>query len=351
MIFGTLFDDQRRDPAVLNSLMDELEHGMENDPRMKELVTPWVADRISDLSVLSQCLHQLELYLPWAASLENDMKQREEELENAFMRTTEHIKPPVDVLGPIVSLDIPTGGRFHYPIDKRRTRENVEAMRQAEQNLDSFWKAFDREMIRKNGISPRLKNLLSQRVLQRTPAWVEPEKGAKARPMTSDVDELAKPLSELYFDLEHRTEKTVDYSHLPGTKEKIKTRGKPEKAEAPAPEPELLERHRPDVQPSFKVDKRALKAFKTIFFIPSATSQPGEIAWPDFVHALCSIGFSAEKLYGSVWQFTPSKLDVERSIQFHEPHPSGRVPFRTARRHGRRLNRAYGWHGGMFALA
>ncbi|KEF56708.1 uncharacterized protein A1O9_06897 [Exophiala aquamarina CBS 119918] len=65
---------------------------------------------------------------------------------------------------------------------------------------------------------------------------------------------------------------------------------------------------------------------------------------------MASIGFAAEKLYGSVWHFTPLRLDVERSIQFHEPHPSGKIPFTTARRHGSGLNRAYGWHGGIFAL-
>jgi hypothetical protein len=61
--------------------------------------------------------------------------------------------------------------------------------------------------------------------------------------------------------------------------------------------------------------------------------------------------FTVEKLYGSVWQFTPRNLDVERSIQFHEPHPIAKIPFLVARRIGRRLNRAYGWHGQMFALA
>lgn len=66
---------------------------------------------------------------------------------------------------------------------------------------------------------------------------------------------------------------------------------------------------------------------------------------------MSSTGFAIEKLYGSVWQFTPSDLDVERSIQFHEPHPSGKIPFRMARRYGRRLFRAYGRHAGMFKLA
>jgi hypothetical protein len=59
---------------------------------------------------------------------------------------------------------------------------------------------------------------------------------------------------------------------------------------------------------------------------------------------------SAMKLYVSVWQFQSTKLNVERNIQFHEPHPHGKFSFTTARHFGRRLNRAYGWFGRMFVL-
>jgi hypothetical protein len=66
---------------------------------------------------------------------------------------------------------------------------------------------------------------------------------------------------------------------------------------------------------AFDVDKRALKVFRTIFFSPSSGALSGEIAWLNFFHALVSTGFAAEKLYESVWQFTPTKLDVETGIQ------------------------------------
>jgi hypothetical protein len=103
-------------------------------------------------------------------------------------------------------------------------------------------------------------------------------------------------------------------------------------------------------QPVFRLKKRALKVFKALFYNPSQSDLPGEIQWSDFLFAMAATGFAPEKLYGSVWQFTPSALDVERSIQFHEPHPVGKIPFRNARRIGRRLSRAYGWHGAMFTI-
>jgi hypothetical protein len=350
-IFITLFDEHQLHLAGLNTLMDELERLMENDPKMKELISPWVADQISDLSVFSQCLHQIELYQPWAATFETEMVNREDELKEDYLKTQKSIEPYLHTKfgGAVTLLGTPSGGRFHYPVDKRRTRENTEAMRQAEKHLDAFWRAVDRELVSNSAISLHLRQLLSQRVLQRTPEWVVPVKAPKPKTSAVDIDALTKPLSELHFQLERSTERTINREKLPATKAKVKTHGVAQPVGA-APEPELLDQHKPDVQPTFTVDKRALKVFNTIFFIPSTTSQPGEVAWGDFLYAMSSTGFTAEKLYGSVWQFTPTKLDVERSIQFHEPHPSGKIPFTTARRHGRRLNRAYGWHGGMFVL-
>lgn len=65
---------------------------------------------------------------------------------------------------------------------------------------------------------------------------------------------------------------------------------------------------------------------------------------------MSSTGFAPQKLYGSIWQFTPVNLDVERSIQFHEPHPEVKIRSTVIRRIDRRLTRAYGWHGDMFKL-
>jgi hypothetical protein len=102
---------------------------------------------------------------------------------------------------------------------------------------------------------------------------------------------------------------------------------------------------------SLTVDKRAYKVFNALFRSPNSPDQPGEIPWPDFLHAMVSVGFNAEKLQGSSWHFTPRDLDVGRSIQFYEPHPGNKLPFTWARRYGRRLARAYGWDSEMSTLA
>lgn len=197
--------------------------------------------------------------------------------------------------------------------------------------------------------------MLQPRLLQRTPEWVEPEskQGKKGAPANDTIEALCKPLSEIYFDLERRTESTTKKdpaAHQSKTKQKTRGVGAPEPSTAndATAQSNLISL---DQQPTFEVDARALKVFRTIFYTPSSNSNPGEVPWMDFVHALVSTGFKHEKLYGSIWQFSPTRLDVERSIQFHEPHPSPKIPYWVARRHGRRLNRAYGWDGEMFRLA
>lgn len=347
----TLFDEQQRHLAGLDTLMDELERLRINEPRANELTSAWVAGSISDLSLISHCLHQIKLYQPWAATFETEMANVKEGLEKEYKRTCEpfqaYIQIPVNRL--LASKGNPAGGRFRYPADKRRTEEHTEAMRRAEENLDEFWQAFDRDFQQAHTKSPRIQALLAERVRRRTPKWVEPVKSASTTPDRQDQDDLVKPLSDLYFNLEQRTERTVDRKTPAHPSPKAKTHGPAtQQTSAGSQPPPERERYEP---PLFYVDKRALKVFRILFYAPSVSSEPGEIPWNDFLHALSTIGFRAEKMYGSVWQFTPTRLVVSRSIQFHEPHPSGKIPYLIARQHGRRINKAYGWNSDMFKLS
>jgi len=221
-------------------------------------------------------------------------------------------------------------------------------MRKAESSLDLFWDHVDESYQAKTKHSlnqnvPDLSDRLQH--LERTAEWIEPTRQTKvisAQKASRDLYESFAPLS-----LEPTESPSKFVQAEP--RNKLKTRGSTHESlelteellpEAPIP--------KSDKQPVFVLKSRAYKVFKTLFFNPSQTDLPGEISWTDFLFAMASTGFSPEKLYGSVWQFTPSILDVERSISFHEPHPGGKIPFQNARRMGRRLARAYGWHGGMF---
>lgn len=338
-------------------VVDELGRLLQSEKQAQELLSSYITEVIGDLSIFSQCLHQLALYHPWARSFESELVDREDKVKQEFAERTQSwarilaalkaALPERDKSNKTVDLGKPTEGKFTYPFEKRRTKENVTALRNAESCLDAFWAAIDQTMVNKAGdlSGTAVRNLLSQpRILQRTREWIEPEKPQRAsqdKPGGVDLYTLYQPVSSVYSGLSARA---LDISQ---PKTKVKTRG----TSHPVRKTEALPRHDPvDRQPTFSVDTRALKVFRAVFFNPATTSTPGEVSWNDFLHAMTSVGFSAMKLYGSVWQFQPTRLDVERNILFHEPHPQGKLPFKTARQYGRRLNRAYGWFGEMFVL-
>jgi hypothetical protein len=243
------------------------------------------------------------------------------------------------VLKGITQMAMPGDRKFDYPVDKKRTKQTTDKMIAAEKNLDMFWARFDAnwKRISKKSIDncmgdhkPRQRG----EPIERTAPWVEPIPELKP----NSTPKEPKPWTD-----------TKDDNIPIRTKEKVKTKGVGTTVESQETTIETPGQQ-DDKQPKFKVDKAMLKVFNTLFFTPGQSSTPGEIPWIDFLRAMATTGFAAQKLYGSIWQFTPTNLDVERSIQFHEPHPAVKIPFTVARRIGRRLTRAYGWHGGMFEL-
>jgi hypothetical protein len=355
-LFNTLWDDSKRIICGVETLVDEIERLIQSEPKAKELISPYVASVFADLSVLTECLRQIKIYQPWSEAFDNYMVHKEEGIKQEFIART---NPRAGFLGvlkytSIANFGIPQDKKFFYPVDKRRTKENIEAMREAEKNLDLFWQKVDQHMTSKSKHELEFTNvwrMLSQpRTLQRTPEWTEPVPGNQHAQDNEQIEVLLQPLSEVYFDLEQRTKNSIEPDQVRQKKTKEKTRGEARPPNEPAME-QVPDPQTPDKQPLFTVDRRAYKVFSTLFYKPSTSSLPGEIFWLDFCHAMSSVGFVAEKLYGSVWHFKPTKLDVETSIHFHEPHPTAKLPFRTARRYGRRLNRAYGWHGEMFLLS
>lgn len=346
-IMKTLFDDRELEFMGLNTLMDELVRLSHSSSTAQQLMTSWVDEQISDLSTISQCLHQIQLYQPWAATFPSAMMDEvtEKKLFDIYVGGVEKSMECYDCLkfrGRLGTLGDPSEGKFRYPVDKPRNLKNVNALREAEANLDAFWMALCQDLKDKDAMTPRFQKLLAY-PLQRTPPWVDTTGKAK-----SDEDALAPPMDQLRLGLEQSTERTLGQEAATARKEKAKTRGVASTVVVPAAQPE--EAQLPEKRLTFRVDKRALKVFKTVFFVPSAANQPGEIMWGDFVHAMASTGFKYSAIGGSKRLFTPTILDVERGIQFHEPHPISKIPYTMARRFGRRLNRAYGWEGDMFVL-
>lgn len=252
-------------------------------------------------------------------------------------------------------LGAPTRGRFAYPVEERRTEENATLLREAESKLDAFWNMVNTPILKALGPVKKTaihRFLAQSRPVQRTPAWIKPLK-SKSPPGSQD---LHIPLAELELERRNLTEHTtLKNEQTLKLKTKSKTRGVAIPGEAQVVIQEGPEQDIQENKPAFAVDARSLRVFKTIFFTPSISATPGEIKWVDFLHAMVSVGFEPEKLYGSVWHFTPVGLGLQGSIHFHEPHKegkaTGKIPYRVARRMGCRLTRRYRWDGSSFSLA
>ncbi|KAL6400036.1 hypothetical protein AUP68_15728 [Ilyonectria robusta] len=217
----------------LSNVVDELERLLEAEPAARDLISFHVAKIIGNLSIQSQCLHQLEIYQPWAQNFNSAAVDLQPDLEKDY---AEKYKPWALILaafheanlGKTARFGEPLSGRFTYPIDKRRTKENVETLRRAERNLDVFWASVDRLLHAKLGKlqASAVQGLFSQaRLLQRTPEWVEPLAGQNvvATPPTE------QPLSPFYFGLRDgpSSKAAMDRPKPEPFKAKIKTRGAP----------------------------------------------------------------------------------------------------------------------------
>jgi hypothetical protein len=351
-----LTDRGFRDLFSLHVILDELERLMQANAQAKALITPHLASSLSQLSIVSECLHQLHLFQPWAQKIESTIQEQRPrylaEYDTLFRKWGAINQIYGQFNTPqLFKVGNPKDGKFYYPADKRRTRGTVNAMRSAEAALDTFWTAANARFRRYIGTTSvaLVKHIIGERPVQRTAPWVEPP---KAMPRIRLRDQVATGLVSS-FDYSHDPSKQITGSFnklAVSSKDKKKTRGVGDRNEAAMARAVAIE-EAVSRAPTIAVGKRAQKVFNSLFHTPESPDQPGDVAWPDFLHAMVKAGFGAEKLQGSAWHFTPHNIDVGRSIQFHEPHPSNKLPFTWARCYGRRLTRAFGWTRESFTVA
>ena len=345
-IVTSLWSESQRKLVGLGLLVDEMGQLLENSATARNCVSSKMARVFSDLSVLAQCARFVENFYPQAVSFRKHGAGSHSFCQDYYKRMkgwVDMYSEPSWIYGPITELADPSDAKFFQPVGEPDTLENIEATRRAEKNLDALWNQIDKELKEEKAMPICLRNLLARRVLQRTPK-------PRVRLTRQEEQELLKPLSELDFDRQQRTERTTAQNKPTNPKPKPKTKGTARPAEEEQMPQNLPVRQAEVSSDQFPVDHRALKVFKTLFYVPKASGQPGEVTWTNFLHALTSTGFSAQKMYGSVWQFSPEKVKIDRPIQFHEPHPSGKLSFYLLRQIGRRLTRAYGWLGENFVL-
>ena len=327
-----------------SELLDELERTTRSSSQGSgnshhQPISSWVAACLSDLAVVSELERQLNCHQPRVVPC---CDRDEDELKQRWM-------PSFWVEGILMEADLELENagtplsKFNYPSAKARTATTVAQLREAEKYLDLFWKRIDEYFMGREGQSLHdYVGIVNPRELERTLEWVEPA------PLPTPNDSPAVAVKELLaaFTIDEQSSEPQD---IPPPKAKVKTRGIAIPSELEAHD-ELDTPLTPTPPPTIPVSKRAYKIFSSLFHDPTQHIPPGEIPWTDFLHALSSAGFSIEKQHGSAWLFSPPDSS-QRPIIFHEPHPSSKIPIQIFRRHGRRLQLAYGWNADTFSIA
>jgi hypothetical protein len=273
------YNKAKRDSMTLHVLMDELERFMQHDPEGKSYISSWVIFHVSQLSVISECLHQFHLYQPWAKHVESAIEMRKMTLLDGYSKMLRPFTPIIILKfyhTTLAKLGNPHDGKFNYLIHKRRSKTNVNIMRAAEDALDAFWKAADAHWKARTRTTPYMliKDILGDRTLQRTPPWVEPTRSGNSQ----QVEYVYLSFSGAYHDIDKST--TGNFNKLSlVTKHKEKTRGVLINNEnLPVGSVQAATGDVVDPQSTtFNVDKRAHKVFNTLFQSPNSPNQPGVI--------------------------------------------------------------------------
>ncbi|KAI1454366.1 hypothetical protein F4805DRAFT_324389 [Annulohypoxylon moriforme] len=291
------------------------------------------------------------------------------------------------------------------------TKKDIEERRSVEAGHDKFWSTLLRGLRSVSAVSDNLDALFTRDKFRRTAPWVEPAKAAKkgkkkkkgkngpvdpldqildeaiaqnkkmeedrkkkaeekAKKEAEEAEEKAKKDAEeaAKKDGEKKEEKSDEKSDQKSDENEVKADGKTdEKAEQKTDKKEEKSDEKTEEkndeektdeeeedQP-IEVSKRALKVLKAILTeeFGSSYEVTKGVQWNDFVHAVMSIGFEAEKIFGSGWIFTPDmkKLGHGHPIYFEEPYLCGEIHYLLAKHYGWRLRRSYGFKRDMFKIA
>jgi hypothetical protein len=357
-------DEEQLELHGLRAVVQEAHYMLEHDAEVSQLIDNWLLTDFFELAVLVDLKDCITKFHPFSKSW-NEAEEIIESTKPTMRLIYLHTRRCVCALQyhsfRVKSLGDPNDGRFHYPIEKRRTAEVVNELQSAEAALKVYWEEVASDMRRFGVDLDAMLKLQLERDstdIYSTKDWEEQEKVNTSIP--SNVHPRDVPCDDLPTT---PTKKNENKKTEISTDEKIKrkTQGI---AHAKFEASPVLSTPAVDsaVSPRtpIRIPRRTFKVMSAL--LPSAATiseASREVSWDDFIHALNALGLVPEKLYGSVWIFKPltagnGLVNADRSIQFHEPKSvrhGNKIDARMVRRFGDRLKRAFGWDGETFACA
>jgi len=143
-VFVTLMNMKKTGLLGLHNLVEEIEHLMKASEQ-RARISPWIFKVFSSLAFTAEIQRQFTLFQPFSRTMmehpletcKEHCKQNNRITNKAWVFANLMIKLKIGDLGN------PAGGQYRYPVEKRRTKANVDAMRLAEQNLKTLWDTVD----------------------------------------------------------------------------------------------------------------------------------------------------------------------------------------------------------------
>ncbi|OTB08722.1 hypothetical protein M426DRAFT_262182 [Hypoxylon sp. CI-4A] len=317
-----------RSHSILGSrgLLTELDLFIRREPSVKPLLSSWVANRLSTQGILHECSHQMKRLQPWSLGVGARLARDRYSSAVGLGNCSAHLKKMRNLSDDFwFHATGMIGHDFCYPEDHPYSEERVKEMRKAEVVTERFWHMVIGAMESAQTMSPRVRNLLPKTVLP-TPPWSKAhQESANAKLASSMAESLHK------IDLKERDENKMKGLEFERKEESSKA-----------------------AETIYEVDARAFNTLKIMLSDdPSAFPQPKHIPWEDVVYTMQSLGYEAEKLFGSAWWFKISMEDPQQDINIllDEPYMGDKLDWIVARHYGARCKKAIGWELEMFKLS
>jgi hypothetical protein len=161
-------------------LVDEMERVVFTQAEQQKRVTRMVAENFSELGLCLLLQYETEIYHPWVTKNSDDPETHDRIIEQIPIIYSDIYKSSPQTMSLVLNkVGLPHDHKFSYPCDQRYTRENSIALWKAERNLDLFWQEVDKQYEKRAGktLDEHFAHYFSVKFeLDRTPEWIEPYK-------------------------------------------------------------------------------------------------------------------------------------------------------------------------------